>query len=85
MKLYIKTLPVLLAMILGSSFADVDNDARSNGTTAGRNMLGNSFEAGTSNPALLGVDRAPTGGALIPLTNIGAGSLERQAGAQFVR
>jgi len=73
MKPYIKTLLVLLAMILGSSFADVDNDARSNGTTAGRNMLGNSFEAGTSNPALLGVDRAPTGGALIPLTNIGAG------------
>jgi len=73
MKLYTKTLLVVLGLILASSRADVDNNPKSNGTTGGRNMLGNSFEAGTSNPALLGVDRAPTGGALIPLTNFGIG------------
>ena len=72
MKLYTKLLTVLLSVLFGSSLADVDNNARSVGTTAGRNMMGNSFEAASSNPALLGVDRAPTGGLLLPL-NFGVG------------
>jgi outer membrane protein OmpA-like peptidoglycan-associated protein len=71
MKLHTKILAVLLSIMAGSSFADVDNNAKSAGTTTGRNMTGSSFEA-AANPALLGVDRAPTGGLLIPFTNFGA-------------
>lgn len=73
MKLFAKIPIVFLVMAFASSFADVDNNPKSAGTTTGRNMLGNSFEAANSNPALLGVDRAPTGGALIPFTNFGVG------------
>ena len=63
---------VMIIGILGISYAAVDQNPVSNGTTMTRNAAGNSFEASFHNPALLGVDQAPTSGALLfPVSDIG--------------
>jgi outer membrane protein OmpA-like peptidoglycan-associated protein len=74
MKLFTHILAVALLGAFGASFAAVDNDPISNGNTMTRNAMGHSFEAASHNPALLGVDQAPTSGLLIfPVTNYGIG------------
>jgi outer membrane protein OmpA-like peptidoglycan-associated protein len=67
---------ILSIVLLGGSlaFAGVDLNPQSAGTTTARNMLGTACEASFTNPALLGVDRAPTSGLLLfPITDLGVG------------
>ncbi len=54
-------------------FAVVDQNPISTGTTQVRNATGKSYESAYHNPALLGVDRLPRGGMMLPLLNLGAG------------
>jgi len=75
MKLYTLLPTIALMGVFGSSFAAVDQDPISNGTTLTRNAMGHSFEAGFHNPALLGVNQAPTSGLLLfPISDIGIGA-----------
>lgn len=53
--------------------AGIDNNPLSAGNTQTRNASGNTVEAMSHNPALLGVNRAPKGGVLIPMGNTGIG------------
>jgi outer membrane protein OmpA-like peptidoglycan-associated protein len=60
------------SLFLGSAI--VNQNPRSAGTSLGRNVSGTTFEAAYHNPALLGLDRPPTGGVLfIPVTNYSIG------------
>jgi outer membrane protein OmpA-like peptidoglycan-associated protein len=65
---------LLTIMLFSLCWAGVDKNPLSTGATQTRNALGRAFEASSENPALLGVDRPPTGGILIPLGNIGVGA-----------
>ena len=65
---------LLISVFCVASFAVVDLNPRSNGTTMARNATGSSSEAVFHNPALLGLERSPTGGLLIfPLSDVGFG------------
>jgi outer membrane protein OmpA-like peptidoglycan-associated protein len=65
---------VLFAASSTAVFAAVDNSPMSAGITTGRNMIGSAPDAPSQNPALLGCERAPTGGLLLaPITNYGIG------------
>ena len=68
---------VAIAVLLAApviTFAAVDNDPMSAGTTTGRNITGSGPEAVFENPALLGCDRNPWGGLLLlPITDYGMG------------
>jgi outer membrane protein OmpA-like peptidoglycan-associated protein len=67
-------LPCIIILACSLAYAGVDLNPKSAGTTTGRNALGNAFEASFHNPALLGVDRAPTSGLLLfPITDLGVG------------
>ncbi len=71
------SLLVLLCVGVGSStltFATVNQNPRSAGSSLGRNASGTTFEAVYHNPALLGLNRPPTGGLLmLPITNYSVG------------
>ncbi len=57
-----------------TAFAGVDLDPKNCGTTLARNATGSAYEASFYNPALLGVDRPPSGGVLLfPFTDLGVG------------
>jgi outer membrane protein OmpA-like peptidoglycan-associated protein len=72
MKLNKLILALMLAGAFGLLYAAVDQNPISNGTTMTRNAAGHSFESAFHNPALLGVDQAPTSGLLIfPISDIG--------------
>jgi len=65
---------IVAVFFTATAFAAVDHNPKSTGSTAARNTLGRSFEAAYHNPALLGMDKRPVGGALLaPLTNYGVG------------
>jgi outer membrane protein OmpA-like peptidoglycan-associated protein len=74
MKRMKQMLVFMLAAAMGTSFSAVDQNPKSCGTTTCRNASGNTNEAGLHNPALLGVNQAPTNGLLLfPATDIGVG------------
>jgi outer membrane protein OmpA-like peptidoglycan-associated protein len=66
---------VVALMIIGGvgmSLCAVDQNPKSNGNTLSRNASGNTYEAAFHNPAVLGVDQAPTGGFMVfPFSDIG--------------
>ncbi len=71
MKLHARVATLLL-IGAGLSFGAVDQNPKNNGATLSRNASGNTFEAAMHNPAILGVDQAPTGGFMIfPVSDIG--------------
>lgn len=64
----------LLMLLSTVGFAGVDNNPLNAGTTQGHNVQGHNFEAALYNPALLGVDRAPHYGFMVPGTMVGVGA-----------
>lgn len=56
-----------------TAIAGVDQNPISTGSTQVRNAVGNSYEAAYCNPAILGVDRVPRGGMILPMLNFGVG------------
>jgi outer membrane protein OmpA-like peptidoglycan-associated protein len=69
----IKSIAILFVAI-GVVGAGVDHNPLSNGTTLSRNTLGHNFEAAIHNPALLGLERVPKGGLMLPGTMVGVGA-----------
>lgn len=73
MKRFCLTGFLLLICTLNLSAA-VDQNPLSVGTTQARNVNGKACEAPTNNPALLGVERVPKCGLILPLFNTGIGA-----------
>jgi outer membrane protein OmpA-like peptidoglycan-associated protein len=74
MKLQAYAVALMIIGGVGLSFCAVDHNPENNGGTMSRNAMGNTFEAAFHNPALLGVNQAPTRGLLVfPVSDIGAG------------
>jgi outer membrane protein OmpA-like peptidoglycan-associated protein len=72
MKLHVHIVALMLLGGMGTSYCAVDQNPRNNGTTMCRNAMGNTFEAAFHNPAILGVNQAPTSGLLIfPVSDFG--------------
>jgi outer membrane protein OmpA-like peptidoglycan-associated protein len=72
MKLHPHVVALILMGGFGLSFCAVDQNPKNNGGTMGRNVMGNTYEAAFHNPALLGVNQAPTNGFMIfPVTDWG--------------
>ncbi len=66
---------LLLQFILfGTVPAAVDHNPLNNGGTLTRNALGHNVEGALHNPALLGLERIPKGGLMVPGTMIGVGA-----------
>ena len=74
MKSRIITTAFALAASATLVFSSVDHHPKNSGTSQTRNAVGSTYEGAYNNPALLGVERPPTGGLLIPpFTDLGAG------------
>ena len=65
---------LLQLLVLGSVRAAVDENPLNNGTTLTRNALGHNVEGALHNPALLGVERIPKAGLMVPGTMLGVGA-----------
>jgi outer membrane protein OmpA-like peptidoglycan-associated protein len=71
MKIHAYIVAVMIIAGWGMSFCAVDQNPKNNGGTMARNVMGNTYEA-SMNPALLGVNQAPTGGLLVfPVSGLG--------------
>ena len=64
---------LIVITLCATASAGIDQNPVSTGTTQVRNATGKSYEAVYHNPAILGVDRLPRGGMILPLLNFGVG------------
>jgi len=63
----------ILLLLQLSAIAAIDPTTSGLGFTMGRNVNGHSFEAALNNPAILGVNKPPKGGLIVPVLNFSVG------------
>ena len=64
----------IMAVWCGGVMAAVDHNPLNNGATITHNALGHNVEGAIHNPALLGLERVPKGGLMLPGTMVGIGA-----------